>query len=109
MSELSPYQRMTAVAEPKPLTGIPDGYENHRWMAAPAGRPGVASQVITADGMSYCTSCRRWFRFVSNDFGKYPVGTDGELAISCPNYDWHSADCNCFGHPQPQYLGAGRA
>lgn len=105
MDELTPYQRMTAVTAPKPFTGIPDGYDLHRWMAAPAGRPGAAAQVITGDDMSYCMACGRWFRFVFSDSGKYAVGTDGELAISCPGYDWHGPDCNCFGHPQPRYLG----
>lgn len=89
------------VLEPKPFRSTPPDYRLHSWMHAPAGRPGMSAQVITVDEMSYCTACRRWFRYFDSGFGRYAVGTDGELAISCAGYDWHGADCNCFGHPRP--------
>ncbi len=95
------YAQMTAVADPKPFAPTMKEYELHHWMAAPAGRPGVATQLITKDGLSYCSACRRWFRFVYADGGSYAVGTDGEMAIPCPGYDWHGPECNCYGHPQP--------
>ena len=100
---MPPYAELTAVAEPKPYHGLPDDYTPHHWMSAPAGRPGVATMVLTEDGMAYCTGCRRWFRFMHDQWGKYPVGTDGELAVSCTRSDWHGHECNCFGHPQPGY------
>lgn len=97
---------MTAVSPPRmPPLPIPAGYQPHRWLAAPAGQPGTATQVITGDDMSYCTACRKWFRYVTTLGGSWAVGTDGEHAVGCPGYDWHGPECNCFGHPQPAVRG----